>query len=152
MLRVNGSKGGGVTLHDKDSIDEGYPAAAVRLPARLDELARRIFDLLAATMCLILFASILLLTSVAIKLDSRGPILIRETRYGYKNRAIHISKFRVAMVCSEGEQINRRLTRVGQLLRQTGIDELPQLFNVLRGEMSFSNLLRAIGRDGVFLP
>ena len=152
MLRVNGSKGGGVTLHDKDSIDEGYPAAAVRLPARLDELARRIFDLLAATMCLILFASILLLTSVAIKLDSRGPILIRETRYGYKNRAIYISKFRVAMVCSEGEQINRRLTRVGQLLRQTGIDELPQLFNVLRGEMSFSDLLRAIGRDGVFLP
>ena len=152
MLRVNGSKGGGVTLRDKDLIDEGYPAAAVRLPARLDELARRIFDLLAATMCLILFASILLLTSVAIKLDSRGPILIRETRYGYKNRAIYISKFRVAMVCSEGEQINRRLTRVGQLLRQTGIDELPQLFNVLRGEMSFSDLLRAIGRAGVFLP
>ena len=73
-------------------------------------------------------------------------------RYGYKNQAIYISKFRVAMVCSHGEQINRRLTQVGQLLRQTGIDELPQLFNVLRGEMSFVDLLRAIGRDGVFLP
>jgi lipopolysaccharide/colanic/teichoic acid biosynthesis glycosyltransferase len=108
MLRVNGSKGGGVTLHDKDSIDEGYPAAALRLPARLDGLARRIFDLLATTMCLILLAPILLLTSIAIKLDSRGPIFIREMRYGYKNRAIHISKFRVAMVCSHGEQINRR--------------------------------------------
>jgi lipopolysaccharide/colanic/teichoic acid biosynthesis glycosyltransferase len=141
-----------VALHDKDSIDEGYPAAAVRLPVRLDELARRIFDLLAATMCLMLFAPILLLTSIAIKLDSRGPILIRETRYGYKNRAIDISKFRVAMVCSEGEQINQRPTRVGQLLRQTGIDELPQLFNVLRGDMSFGDLIRAIGRDGVFLP
>ena len=68
MLRVNRSKGGGVALH-KDSIDEGYPAAAVGCP-RLDELARRIFDLLAATMCLILFAPILLLTSIAIKLES----------------------------------------------------------------------------------
>ena len=97
-------------------------------------------------------APILLLTSIAIKLDSRGPIFIREMRYGYKNQAIHISKFRVAMVCSHGEQINRRLTQVGQLLRQSGIDELPQLFNVLRGEMSFVDLLRAIGRDGVFLP
>lgn len=152
MLLVNRSKSGEGALHDKDSIDESYPAAAVRLPARLDELARRIFDLLAATMCLILFAPILLLTSIAIKLDSRGPIFIREMRYGYKNQAIHISKFRVAMVCSHGEQINRRLTQVGQLLRQSGIDELPQLFNVLRGEMSFVDLLRAIGRDGVFLP
>ena len=69
MLLVNRSKSGEGALHDKDLIDEGYPAAAVRLPARLDELARRIFDLVAATMCLMLFAPILLLTSIAIKLD-----------------------------------------------------------------------------------
>ena len=69
MLRVNGSKGGGVALH-KDSIDEGYRAAAL---GRLDGLARRIFDLLAATMCLILFAPILLLTSIAIKLIPSRP-------------------------------------------------------------------------------
>lgn len=127
-----------MALQDKKSIGQGNSPAlgSGGVPARLVQLAKRIFDLVAATMCLILFAPILLITSIAIKLDSRGPILIRETLYGYKNRAIQIRKFRVAMVCAEGEQTNPRLTRVGQLLRQTGIDELPQLSNVLRGEMS----------------
>ena len=128
----------GVVLQDEESIGEGKtPRArdAVRVP-RLGWFAKRAFDVVAATMGLLLFAPILLITSIAIKLDSRGPILIRETLYGYKNRAIEVRKFRVVTVRPEGERIDLPLTWVGQILRRTGIDELPQLFNVLRGEMS----------------
>ncbi len=132
------STGGRVALPQKKSVDQGSFVGAVSgvVPMHLDQLAKRLFDLVAGTMCLALFAPTLLIISIAIKFDSRGPIFIRETLYGYKNQAIQIRKFRIAMVCSEGEQINPRLTRVGQFLRRTGIDELPQLFNVLRGEMS----------------
>jgi lipopolysaccharide/colanic/teichoic acid biosynthesis glycosyltransferase len=87
-------------------------------------------------MGLILFAPILLIASIAIKLDSRGPIFIRKTLYRYDNRAIKVLKFRVVTTCVEGDRINPRVTQVGQILSETGIDELPQLFNVLRGEMS----------------
>lgn len=78
----------------------------------------------------------LLVVVIAIKLGSRGPIFVRETRYGYNNRVIQVRKFRAATVCSKDEQSTARLTPVGQLLRQTGIEDLPMLINVLAGEMS----------------
>ena len=84
-------------------------------------------------MGLIILSPILLITSIAIKLDSQGPIFIRETLYGYSNRAIQALKFRVMTTCVEG---NPRVTQIGQMVSQAGIDELPQLFNVLLGEMS----------------
>ena len=93
----------------------------------LDQWTKRVVDVVLATMGLILFAPIFLLTSVAISFDSQGPILIREALPG--NQAIRALKFRVAFAAG-----NR--TRVGQILSLTGIDELPQLINVLRGEMS----------------
>jgi lipopolysaccharide/colanic/teichoic acid biosynthesis glycosyltransferase len=80
-------------------------------------------------MGLTLFAPILLIISIAVKLGSRGPIFVRETKYRY-DRAIKVLKFRVVA------RTNPRVTQVGQILNQTGIDELPQLFDVLRGEMS----------------
>ena len=102
--------------------------------SRLGQPLKRIFDVAAAAMSLILFSPLLLVTSIAIKLDSRGPILIRETLYGYKNRPIQVLKFPLVM----GAENDRtpRVTRVGRILSQTGIDELPQLFDVLRGKMS----------------
>ena len=96
-------------------------------PIGLDHWTKRVVDIVVATVGLILFAPIFLLASVAISLDSQGPILIREALPG--NQAIRALKFRVAFAAG-----NR--TRVGQILSLTGIDELPQLINVLRGEMS----------------
>jgi polysaccharide biosynthesis protein PslA len=100
----------------------------------LDQWIKRVTDIATATVGLILFVPILLGASVAISLDSGGPIFIRETMPSRNNQAIRVFKFRVA--CAAGEGINPRVTRVGQILSLTGIDELPQLINVLLGEMS----------------
>jgi lipopolysaccharide/colanic/teichoic acid biosynthesis glycosyltransferase len=97
----------------------------------LDQWTKRVVDIVVAIIGLILFAPILLLASLAISLDSDGPILIREALPG--NQAIRVIKFRVAFAA---DNRNLRMTRVGQILSLTGIDELPQLINVLSGEMS----------------
>jgi undecaprenyl-phosphate galactose phosphotransferase/putative colanic acid biosynthesis UDP-glucose lipid carrier transferase len=100
----------------------------------LDQWIKRVVDILVATMGLILFAPILLLASLAISLDSGSPIFIRETLSLCNNKAIRVLKFRVAF--ATGNRITPRMTRVGQILSLTGIDELPQLTDVLRGKMS----------------
>lgn len=105
---------------------------------RLVPIAKRMVDVAAATLSLLMFSPILLIASIAIKLDSRGPVLIRETRYGYKNRPIQLLRFRLVTACAESDRTSPRLTRVGRILNQTSIDELPQLFNVLRGQMSIA--------------
>jgi lipopolysaccharide/colanic/teichoic acid biosynthesis glycosyltransferase len=96
----------------------------------LDEWTKRVVDIVIATMGLVLFAPVLLLAAMAISLESASPIFVSEALSGCANRAI---RFRVT--CPAGN-INPRPTRVGQILRLTGIDELPQLINVLLGEMS----------------
>ena len=100
----------------------------------LDQWTKRVVDIILATMGLILFAPILLLAFLAISLDTGSPIFIREALRGCNNQAIRVLKFRVAFAASN--RINPRMTRVGQILSLTGIDELPQLINVLRGGMS----------------
>jgi lipopolysaccharide/colanic/teichoic acid biosynthesis glycosyltransferase len=135
-----------MALHDGKSIGEDRSEAAlggVVLGRGLGQRSKRILDIAAATVILICYAPILLIASVAIKLDSRGPISIRETRHGDKNRAKQVFKFRLTTACAEGDRSNRRLTRVGRILWQTGIDELPQFINVLRGEISFIDALHA---------
>jgi lipopolysaccharide/colanic/teichoic acid biosynthesis glycosyltransferase len=112
---------------------------------RLRERAKRLLDIVVATMGLIIFVPILLIISVAIKLDSRGPIFIRETLYGDKNRTIQVLKFRLRTACAEGDRSNRRLTRVGRILWQTGVDELPQFIDVLRVKISFMEALHRAG-------
>jgi lipopolysaccharide/colanic/teichoic acid biosynthesis glycosyltransferase len=101
---------------------------------RLDQWAKRVVDIILATMVFILLAPILVLASLAISLDSGGPIFVWEAQPGCHNQAIRVLKFRVA--CTADNRINPRMTRAGQILSLTGIDELPQLINVLRGEMS----------------
>ena len=69
-------------------------------------------------------------------LASPGPALVRVKRYGYKNRPIEVLKFRLVDARTKGDRGRPRLTRVGRVLSQTGIDELPRLVDVLRGELS----------------
>ena len=98
----------------------------------LDQWTKRVLDIVLASIGLILFAPIFLLVSLAISFDSEGSIFIREALPG--NQVFRVLKFRVTFAA--GNRINPRMTRVGQILNLTSIDELPQLFNVLRGEMS----------------
>jgi lipopolysaccharide/colanic/teichoic acid biosynthesis glycosyltransferase len=101
----------------------------------IDQRTHRIFDCAAAILGAMLFAPIILIVAIAIRLDSPGPIFIRELRFGHRNRVIQVFKFRLVSDCGVGGT-GVRLTRVGRILSGTGIDELPQLYNVLRGELS----------------
>lgn len=125
-------------LPENESVSEGSLVGAENEIAdvSLGRLVMRLFELVAGAACLTLLAPIFLFVFIAIKFDSHGPIFIRETRYGYKNRVIQVRKFRATTVRSEGGQKAARLTSVGRILRQTGIEELPMLINVLTGEMS----------------
>ena len=107
-----------------------------------DLLIKRAFDVVAATAGLILFSPLFLCAAVAIKLDSPGPVFFRQTRHGYNKQAIKVLKFRTMITLENGidfKQVRRnddRVTPVGRILRLSNIDELPQLFNVLMGQMS----------------
>ena len=108
----------------------------------LERSVKRAVDLVVAGTALILLLPLFLVTAVAIKLDSPGPIIFRQRRCGFNRRQFQILKFRTMFVQEDGATIvpaqpnDRRVTRVGNWLRRTSIDELPQLFNVLRGTMS----------------
>jgi lipopolysaccharide/colanic/teichoic acid biosynthesis glycosyltransferase len=117
-------------------LDDG-PAAARGSTALMlgSERLHRMFDFVAATTGMILLAPIFLVTAIAIKLESDGPIFIREPMFGHGKRRIRLLKFRMVSGYGDGNT-PARLTRLGRILCETGIDELPQLFNVLRGELS----------------
>jgi hypothetical protein len=106
-------------------------------------IIKRILEATAATAILLCLSPILLITSVAIGLDSGGPVLIRETRRGYGERTIAVFKFRSATAYTAGDRSSGRLTSFGIILRQTGIEELPQLINVVRGEISLVEALKS---------
>jgi len=107
-----------------------------------DLAVKRLFDIFTATVGLIVLSPLFLMVSVAIKLDSRGPVFFRQTRHGFNNVPIEVIKFRSMITLEDGDQFTQaakndpRVTVVGRLLRQTNIDELPQLINVLKGDMS----------------
>ncbi|MDE6567962.1 MAG: sugar transferase, partial [Lachnospiraceae bacterium] len=107
-------------------------------------LIKRILDLFLAVFATILTSWIMLFTAIAIKLSDGGPVLYRQTRCTEKNRQFTIYKFRSMVVDAEKDGIARlaeredeRITAVGRFIRATRIDELPQLFNIIRGDMSF---------------
>jgi Undecaprenyl-phosphate glucose phosphotransferase len=110
--------------------------------SRQDVNAKRCFDIVFATLSLAILSPILLLISVAIKLDSVGPVIFRQRRRGFNGAEFGIYKFRTMMVLEDGpviEQARRndsRVTLIGRLLRASSVDELPQLLNVLAGQMS----------------
>ena len=114
-----------------------------RPPLGLGErAAKRAFDIVVALLALFLFLPLFGVVALAIMLDSRGPALFQQTRSGFNGRPFKIFKFRTMTVSEDGPEVgqatrgDKRVTRLGAWLRKTSIDELPQLLNVLRGEMS----------------
>ena len=104
------------------------------------DLAKRVIDIAVASTGLLVGAPLLAVVSAAIKLDSEGPVLFGQTRVGKDKRPIRTLKLRTMAAGGSGPQITAhgdpRITRIGRVLRKSKLDELPQLWNVLRGEMS----------------
>jgi putative colanic acid biosynthesis UDP-glucose lipid carrier transferase len=103
---------------------------------------KRAMDVAVAGWALLLFLPLLLLVMVVIQVESPGPAIFRQRRTGYRGRVFTILKFRTMTVAEDNDQVRQatrndeRVTAVGALLRKLSIDELPQLWNVLRGDMS----------------
>ena len=106
-------------------------------------LAKRIFDIIVASLLVVILSPILLLLSILIKIDSPGPVMFRQVRVTTYGKPFRIFKFRTMVNNADkiGTQVttkgDSRVTRMGKMLRGCRLDELPQLFNVLKGEMSF---------------
>jgi exopolysaccharide biosynthesis polyprenyl glycosylphosphotransferase len=140
----------------RPSLRSSGPVAMLTMLTVPDDyrlLAKRAFDLVAGALILVAAGPVMLAAALAVKLTSPGPVLFVQERYGLNKRRFRMYKFRSMVVdaearLSELEHLNEkqgpifkirndpRLTLVGSLLRKTSIDELPQLFNVLKGDMS----------------
>ena len=103
---------------------------------------KRIIDIFVGALALVFFLPLMVLTAIAIKLDGPGPVIFRQSRKGFNGKEFVIFKFRTMTVQENGPAVvqatrdDARVTPIGRLLRSASIDELPQILNVLRGEMS----------------
>ncbi|HXC56152.1 MAG TPA: exopolysaccharide biosynthesis polyprenyl glycosylphosphotransferase [Rhizomicrobium sp.] len=110
--------------------------------SRSERALKRVLDIAIACAALFFISPLLAAIAIAVKSDSRGPLLFRQTRLGYRGHPFQILKFRSMTVLEDGDEIkqasrgDQRITRVGKWLRRSSLDELPQLWNVLRGEMA----------------
>jgi sugar transferase (PEP-CTERM system associated) len=116
---------------------DGFNQGAIRT------IVKRAFDIVCALLLTVVSAPVMLITALLIKLESPGPVLYRQERVGQGNKAFFVTKFRSMRTDAEKDgrpqwatQNDSRVTRVGNVIRKLRIDELPQLFNVLKGEMS----------------
>lgn len=107
-----------------------------------ERLVKRAIDIVLTTLALIFFIPVMLFTALAIKLDGPGPVIFRQNRKGFNGKEFVMFKFRTMVVQENGDAVlqavrnDPRVTRIGKLLRASSIDELPQLINVLLGDMS----------------
>jgi putative colanic acid biosynthesis UDP-glucose lipid carrier transferase len=106
-------------------------------------LWKRVFDFTLALLALVLTMPVLLIVALAIKRSSPGPVMFKQRRYGLNGEQILVYKFRTMTVCEDGAEVaqatpqDSRVTRLGAFLRRSSLDELPQIFNILEGKMSF---------------
>lgn len=128
-------------------MEQGYAIANADRPGLLtrspaDSLQKRAFDIVVACALLAFLAPMLCLIALAVKLDSRGPVFFLQRRTGLSGTAFRVYKFRSMTVAEDGDAVRQatrndaRVTRVGKFLRRSSLDELPQLWNVVRGDMS----------------
>jgi lipopolysaccharide/colanic/teichoic acid biosynthesis glycosyltransferase len=124
-------------------VRHGRYAPRVSGSASTFSIFKRVFDFTAAAAGLMFLLPLLIGIAIAIKATSPGPVFFRQYRYGYRNRIFSIYKFRtmyVGVADKSGRQQtvmgDSRITRIGRILRSTSLDEIPQLINVLKGDMS----------------
>jgi len=128
------------TCAEAIALDFASHAAAVRSPGRM--ALKCMLDVVLSILLLIVLTPLLGIVALLIRLNSSGPALFRQTRLGRRGVPFEILKFRTMTVLENGDHVvqatrgDLRISRIGSFLRQTSIDELPQLVNVLRGEMS----------------
>ena len=126
-----------------------------------DSVAKRLFDIFFSILGIVAFSPIMLVTAIAVKLTSKGPVLFKQQRHGFNNEIINVYKFRSMYTeKSDPTAINPvtrndpRVTPVGRFIRRTSIDELPQFFNALKGELSLvgprPHAIHARSHDTVF--
>jgi exopolysaccharide biosynthesis polyprenyl glycosylphosphotransferase len=133
---------------------EGITMLGINPPVlgRSSRFVKRCFDVVVSTLLIVLLGPLTLMATIAVKLDSRGPVLFRQRRVGKGGRRFHLLKLRTMVHGAEDQRAelmarsrdprwldldhDPRVTRVGRLLRLSSLDEVPQLWNVLRGEMS----------------
>lgn len=124
----------------------GLPVVNIRyvpLTNTFNAMVKRLMDVIGASVCILLFSPVMLFAVLGIKLTSPGPLIYRQVRVGLHNRSFEMYKFRSMEVQPEAEEKKAwtvkndpRVTGIGKFMRKTSIDELPQLFNVLKGDMS----------------
>ena len=136
----------------------------VPLSNTFNAFVKRCMDVVGSIVCIILFSPVMLLSAILVKATSKGPLIFAQERVGLHNKPFQMYKFRT--MCPDAEQKLKdlmernekdgpvfkmkndpRITRVGKFLRKTSIDELPQLFNVLKGEMSIVGPRPALPRE-----
>lgn len=123
----------------------GALAIALRLGCReMYVRAKRLIDIVLSAIAIIVLSPVFLILTVAVKLDSRGPVLFRQKRVGIYKSQFYILKFRTMRIDTPTDtpthllnNPEKHITRVGKFLRRTSLDELPQIINILKGEMSF---------------
>lgn len=108
----------------------------------LYNIAKRTLDIIIASLGLIILSPVLLITAILIKLESKGPIIFKQLRAGKDSNPFYIYKFRSMRIDAPNKSTNEFknaedfITKIGKVIRKTSIDELPQLFNILKGDMS----------------
>ena len=124
----------------------GLPVINIRyvpLSNTFNALIKRLTDIIGSIICIIIFSPIMLTSAVLVKMTSKGPLIFKQERVGLHNKPFQMYKFRTMYVQTEEEERkgwtqknDPRVTSVGRFLRKTSLDEFPQLFNVLKGDMS----------------
>jgi putative colanic acid biosynthesis UDP-glucose lipid carrier transferase len=131
-----------LALNSDSKATRTIPSASRKMDREPNCKAKRLLDFVFALIGLVLLLPLLLVVAAAVALDSPGPVFFRQWRGGHKGRRFQIFKFRTMTCMEDGKDVCQarlgdvRVTRVGRVLRKSSLDELPQLFNVLRGEMS----------------
>lgn len=131
-------------LHSRSDVIMGIPTISI-YDSPLDgsnAIIKRIEDIVLSTLILIMISPVLLGLALAVKFTSKGPVFFKQNRYGIDGKPIKVWKFRSMNVMEDGEKVTQatkndsRFTPIGQFIRKTSLDELPQFINVLQGQMS----------------